>query len=33
MTKINVNNELRTLKYADDNDFPTYLSIMHNKLS
>jgi len=32
MTRINADNELRTLKFADNNDFPTHLSIMHNKL-
>jgi len=33
MTRINADNELRTLKFADDDDFPTHLSIMRNKLS
>ena len=33
MTRINVDNKLRTLKYADSNDFSTHLSIMCNKLS
>ena len=33
MTRINADNKLRTLKYADDDDFPTHLSIMCNKLS
>jgi len=33
ITRINVDNELKTLKYADNDDFPTHLSIMHKKLS
>jgi len=33
MTRINVDNELKTLKYTDNDDFLTYLSIMYNKLS
>ena len=33
MTRINADNELRTLKYTNDDDFPTHLSIMRNKLS
>jgi len=33
MTKINAQEELRTIKYTDDDDFSTYLSIMHCKLS
>jgi len=33
MTRINADNELRTLKFADNDDFPTHLSIMCNKLS
>jgi len=33
ITRINIDNKLRTLKYADNDDFPTHLSIMHNKLS
>ena len=28
MTRINADNELRTLKYADNNNFPTHLSII-----
>ena len=28
MTRINTDNELRTLKYANDDNFPTHLSIM-----
>jgi len=33
MTRINTDNGLRTLKFADDNDFSTHLSIIRNKLS
>jgi len=33
MTRINVDSELRTLKYTNDDDFPTHLSTIHNKLS
>jgi len=33
MTRINTDNELRTLKYTNNDDFATYLSIIHNKLS
>ena len=33
MTRINANNELRILKFANDDNFPTYLSIICNKLS
>jgi len=33
VTKINAQEELRTIKYTDDNDFPIHLSIMCSKLS
>ena len=33
MTRINADNELRTLKYTNNDDFPIHLSIIHNKLS
>ena len=33
MTKINVQEELQTIKYTNNDDFPTHLSIMHSKLS
>jgi len=33
ITKINAQEELQTIKYTDDDDFPTHLSIMRSKLS
>ena len=33
MTKINAQEELQTIKYTDDDDFPTHLFIMCSKLS
>ena len=33
MTKINAQEELQTIKYTNDDDFPTHLSIICSKLS
>jgi len=33
ITKINAQEKLQTIKYTDDDDFPTHLSIICSKLS